>query len=130
MNEMEKTENQESQNLSDVLSQQGQQPAKEKHKCSICGSPDHRACGCEAKAAKTTQTATEPPPDKSFLINSVVEIFFEPVLDTLRDIHTSLAYLEAATSFLSSIDNNTKQLVELEKQRRDLLQEVQNGCQN
>lgn len=129
------------------------------HMCSICGSPNHQACGCEAKALQKaqeqeydqagsgldqelksdevrveqilenvfgnepTKMLTQMAGEMSGALLGGVDKFEEfksGVLDRLSEIQIGIEY----------IGENTKALVKLQKERADLLKDIQDGKPN
>lgn len=145
MNE-QNPEDPEKQNLSNVLDKQDHdqpqpqpqaEPAEEAHVCSVCGSPNHMACGCEAKAAKESSQAqpdvkiTKPtgeiPPNEQIakaLENEAMQQGFQDAVQAASNFGKQLQKIVEA---LVSIDSAVHDIVELEKSRRDLLKDVRNG---
>ena len=137
-------ETQEGQKLSDVLAKQDEEqqsqakPADEAHKCSICGGPDHRGCGCEARAEK--ESPPTPPNEKNdqavlpfiqLLGEAVQEPKFQEAVSAVAETMTAFgSQLQTVADILNSIDSNTRDLIELEKERRNLVKDLQNGSQN
>ena len=108
-----------------------EQPVSLDHVCSICGSPDYQACGCEARELQksieqddkeTHKQATqelghnhrERVPGRAAQEWAQAHVDqVNAILDKLHDIQTFLV-----------------RLVELQEERRDLLKDIQNAGRN
>jgi len=119
------------------------------HKCSLCGSPDHRACGCEAKAIKKQNSLDgldqagnrmdQELDHEEVHVNEVLEKLFKDTLNpiasdmaisvvkTVEEFH---AFQQGVLDGLGDINTNLEALVKLQKDRADLLKDIQNAKSN
>lgn len=121
-----------SKSLSDLCDEKFPKP----HKCSICGSPNHFACGCEARAREKDSAM-----DPEMVREDAVDCFMDQKM-VLTESEQKLANSfdeyadrldERITSILDSIsdvNSNLEALVKMEKDRVDLLKDLKNGHRN
>lgn len=125
-------------------------PVEQSHKCFVCGSPNHHACGCEAKEMQR-QIKQD---DKSFRSQDIVdEERMEKEMDSedakaadvlknsnvvnlnipgevmkaaMDMLNTIGEYPERIIDQLSDINSNLEILVKLEKERAGIMKDIRN----
>ena len=115
---------------------------EEPHKCSICSGPDHRACGCEAKAG--TNNNLEKELDREDANTDRVREGLEKMVDELSkdspEIFIANICSKAGAQFaedmqsvkdrLSDINSNLEALVSLGQERSIIMKGILDGTRN
>ena len=105
------------------------------HRCSICNGPDHRACGCEARARiKAGQAGSRM--DRELTRDEVLEKICNAGTDIDPNIMIQMASaagskfaedMQNVLDQLSDINTNLETLVKLQTDRAKVLKDIQNA---